>query len=201
MALTADEVQMNRGAFLMIHNAHALCVGDRDDMTHMADVLRQVDKNIVNDYASKTGIDPDEIQDMMNEETWLDCDDCLNKGFIDRISEDQKAENRFDLSIYAKAPEALRTKSKPVVIQSSAERERCLRTIESRWASPRSASVPSSRLQFFSGGVYVMGMRDAQEVLPGNLRSLMAKESCFLDPAGINVRVGGPDKCVGASGR
>ena len=131
VALSASKVEMNRGAFLMIHNAQALCIGDCNDMTALADTLNKVDKSIVADYAAKTGIDPDEIQAMMNQETWLDCDDALAKGFCDCISEDKKAENKFDLSVYAKVPEQLRAqKSDPGPVYDHAKMERRLKLVE-----------------------------------------------------------------------
>ncbi len=124
VALSAKEVEMSRGAFLMIHDAHAICMGDCNEMRAMADTLDKVDKSIAADYMAKTGIDRKQIQAMMDEETWLDCDDALKKGFIDRVFEGQKTENRFDLSVYGKVPKILRS------TYNHEDRERRLKLIE-----------------------------------------------------------------------
>jgi ATP-dependent Clp protease, protease subunit len=151
-----DEVRMNRGAFLMIHNSHTLCFGDRDDMSHMAGVLRQVDDSIAHDYASKTGIDPDDCRGMMDDETWLDCDDAMDKGFIDKIEEGETAENKFDLSIYAKVPDRLKSAAarSSTAILDQAERERRVQVIESRFQS--SSTALSNHHGLFNGGTDVL---------------------------------------------
>ncbi|MBX4420584.1 ATP-dependent Clp protease proteolytic subunit, partial [Mycobacterium tuberculosis] len=50
IAMAADEVQIARAGFLMIHNAWTIGVGDRNDMREVADFLEQVDGTIADIY-------------------------------------------------------------------------------------------------------------------------------------------------------
>ncbi|MBX4377554.1 Clp protease ClpP, partial [Mycobacterium tuberculosis] len=54
IAMAADEVQIARAGFLMIHNAWTIGVGDRNDMREVADFLEQVDGTIADIYHVKS---------------------------------------------------------------------------------------------------------------------------------------------------
>lgn len=108
VALACDEVEMSDGAFFMIHCAMGFAFGDKSDMRETADLLEKVEGAIVNDYTTKTGKDSAEIIAMMEEETWMDANEALANGFVDRIAQPkEKPSNTWNLAAYAKAPAAL----------------------------------------------------------------------------------------------
>lgn len=108
IALACDEVEMSDGAFFMIHCAMGFAFGDKSDMRETADLLEKVEGAIVNDYTTKTGKDSAEIIAMMEEETWMDANEALENGFVDRIAKPkEKPANTWNLAAYAKAPAAL----------------------------------------------------------------------------------------------
>lgn len=85
IALAADEVSMSDGAFLMIHNAWGVVIGNRHDLLEMALTLEKIDKSIVQDYEHRTGQPTRVLQDWMDKESWFTAQEALDAGFIDRI--------------------------------------------------------------------------------------------------------------------
>src|SRR5690554_5973223 len=85
IALAADEVSMSDGAFLMIHNAWGVVIGNRHDLLEMALTLEKIDKSIIQDYEHRTGQPTRVLQDWMDKETWFTAQEALDAGFTDRI--------------------------------------------------------------------------------------------------------------------
>ena len=106
----ADEVQMAENAFVMIHEPWSIVMGNAEGMRHEADLLDKVRDTIAKTYMNKSGKDRDEINAMMNAETWLNAQEALEAGFIDSIYDEklEKAEvTLFDLSVFNRVPEQL----------------------------------------------------------------------------------------------
>lgn len=108
IAAAADEVEMTKGAFLMVHNAWTLVMGNRHDLTDVAAMLAKVDASIADDYATKTGSDLETIQGWMDAETWFTAQEALDVGLADRIAEKaEAAKNTWNLAALANVPDAL----------------------------------------------------------------------------------------------
>lgn len=90
IAMAGDTVKMSPVALLMIHNASTCTSGDYHDMQHTAYVLQTVNTAIMQAYIAKTGKTEDELRDMMDRETWLTANQCLENGFADEIIKDEK---------------------------------------------------------------------------------------------------------------
>lgn len=91
IAMAGDKVKISKIGFLMIHNAWAVVMGNKNDLRLAADTLEQFDKAIIVAYSSKTGIDEKKISKMMDSETWLGADDAIEHGFADEMIEAKKA--------------------------------------------------------------------------------------------------------------
>lgn len=85
VAMAGDVIKMSPTAQMMIHNVSTFTAGDKNDMTHEAEVLSGCDKTIANAYRLKTGLSEDELLALMDDETWLTAQDAKEKGFIDEI--------------------------------------------------------------------------------------------------------------------
>lgn len=85
IAMAGDEVLIGDGAFLMIHNAWALAVGNRHDMRATADQLEPFDAAMADVYAARTGLERDEVARMMDKETWLSSSQAIEDGFADGL--------------------------------------------------------------------------------------------------------------------
>lgn len=105
VALAASTVKMSDGAFIMIHKAWSVALGNSEDMLSMAGLLEKVDETLVSTYAERTGNDESQIRDWMSAETWFTAQEAVDNGFADEIVKSKiKAGNSWDLSAYAKAP-------------------------------------------------------------------------------------------------
>lgn len=89
IAMAGDTVRMSPVSLLMIHNASTRAAGDYRDMQHTAEVLQTVNAAIMQAYIAKTGKTEDELKVMMDKETWLTANQCLEYGFADEIIQDE----------------------------------------------------------------------------------------------------------------
>jgi len=108
--LAADEVHINDGAFIMIHEAWTVCCGNADDFVKEAALLEKIDGEIAGFYATRTGKTEGEIREYLSDETWFTATEALEFGLVDKIierKEKSEAQNLFDLSVYGKVPEQL----------------------------------------------------------------------------------------------
>lgn len=90
IAMAGDVVKMSPVAMLMIHNASTSASGDYREMQHTAEVLQTVNSAIMEAYSRKTGRTYDELRDMMDHETWMNANKCIETGFADEIISDEK---------------------------------------------------------------------------------------------------------------
>jgi ATP-dependent protease ClpP protease subunit len=85
IAMAGDEVQIGRGAFLMIHNCWVYAMGNRHDLAQIATDMEPFDKAMNDIYGARTGLDAVTIDTMMNAETYIGGSDAVEKGFADRL--------------------------------------------------------------------------------------------------------------------
>lgn len=81
IAMAGDEILMGDGSFLMIHNAWAVAVGNRHDMTDTAAVLAPFDAAMAALYAHRSGITESEAAMLMDRETWIGAQQAVDDGF------------------------------------------------------------------------------------------------------------------------
>lgn len=104
VACGADSVVMPRNALYMIHNP-AVCMWETADsaaLSKMAATLDKVKDTVVNVYSAKCGdkVSADEVASLMDDETWMDADEALEKGFIDEVDDYAvKTEMKSDMVI------------------------------------------------------------------------------------------------------
>tara|TARA_R100000654_G_scaffold2638_1_gene9714 strand:+ start:958 stop:1989 length:1032 start_codon:yes stop_codon:yes gene_type:complete len=98
IALAADEVIMAENSLFMIHNAWGGAMGEAEDMRKTASVLEKISGEIASIYKRKTRLSLDRIQDMMDEETWLNAEEAFELGFVDTISDSIKVAAKYDVS-------------------------------------------------------------------------------------------------------
>lgn len=85
IAMAGDEVQIGRGAFLMIHNCWVYAMGNRHDLQQIAADMVPFDKAMNDIYGARAGLDAATIDAMMNAETYIGGSDAVEKGFADRL--------------------------------------------------------------------------------------------------------------------
>lgn len=106
IAMAGDTIQIARAGFIMIHNAWALVVGNRHDMTETAAMLEEVDAAMVEVYAARSGMEPRELARMMDREAMVSGSSAVEKGLADSLlPADQISESK---SAPAKAAHGVR---------------------------------------------------------------------------------------------
>lgn len=85
IAMAGDDVQIGRGAFLMIHNCWVYAMGNRHDLAQIAADMEPFDKAMGDIYSARTGLSKEEVATMMDGETYIGGSDAVEKGFADRL--------------------------------------------------------------------------------------------------------------------
>lgn len=85
IAQAGDEIRMNRGAQMMIHDASGFCYGNASDMTAMASLLDMVSGTLAGIYAACTGTDAETWRAAMREETWYTAEAAVEAGLADEL--------------------------------------------------------------------------------------------------------------------
>lgn len=83
IAMAADEIQIARAGFFMIHNAWTGVWGNRNEMREAADFLEQIDETIADIYSIRTGQTIDELKTQMDKESWINGKNSVEQGFAD----------------------------------------------------------------------------------------------------------------------
>lgn len=113
VAMAGDEVLMGVGTFLMIHNPWVIAVGDAAELRAAADMVEKVEETLAGIYADRNGMPVDEVRVLMAAETWFTADGAVEAGFANSVETGTSSDSsgpsvRFDLSVFAHAPDDLR---------------------------------------------------------------------------------------------
>ncbi|HDU8664576.1 head maturation protease, ClpP-related [Serratia proteamaculans] len=85
IAMAGDEIQIGRGAFLMIHNCWVVAIGNRHDFSAMVEYLEPFDNAMADIYSARSGLDSDSVKQMMDGETYIGGSDAIEKGLADGL--------------------------------------------------------------------------------------------------------------------
>lgn len=85
VAMAGDEVLMSPVAYMMIHNPWSMAAGNSADHRKEADVLDEITEGLLAAYTTKTGRNRDEIAAMLDAETYMSAQKCVDLGFADGI--------------------------------------------------------------------------------------------------------------------
>lgn len=99
IAMAADEVQIARAGFIMIHNTWVVAKGDRHALRDVADWLEPFDVTATDIYAARTGLHENEIGRMLDRETWIGGAEAVEKGFADSLLSADEIESKTNNSM------------------------------------------------------------------------------------------------------
>lgn len=94
----ADEVIMNVGTSLMIHEASTFAWGNKQDIQKTLNALETIDDSILAIYSDKTGQSADQLREWMNEEKWFTADEAVEFGFANSIKRSESEEEPKDIT-------------------------------------------------------------------------------------------------------
>ena len=101
VAMAGDEIIMSPGAMMMIHNPWSMGVGSSDELRKAADTLDKIKDAILPIYADRTGLDEDEVQALMDAETWMSAEKAVELGFADVVQKATKAKESEGVNLMA----------------------------------------------------------------------------------------------------
>lgn len=99
IAMAADEVQIARAGFIMIHNTWVVGAGDRHALRDIADWLEPFDMTAIDIYSARTGLNEKDLGGMLDRETWIGGADAVDKGFADSLLSADEIESRAAQSL------------------------------------------------------------------------------------------------------
>jgi len=83
LVCAADKALASDTCIFMIHNTTVGASGDYKEMQNCADMLKEYNEGIINAYVRKTGKSREELQEMMDKETYMSAKKAIEHGFID----------------------------------------------------------------------------------------------------------------------
>ncbi|MCK2183514.1 head maturation protease, ClpP-related [Halomonas getboli] len=105
IAMAGDEISIGRAAFLMVHNAWVLAIGNRLELREIADWLEPFDAAAVDIYQARTGIAQDTIVAQLDAETWIGGRQAVDAGWADTFLDADQVEEGAQPSQRAAAKE------------------------------------------------------------------------------------------------
>lgn len=89
IAMAADTIVMPKNALMMIHNMWMGVVGNASELRKAADDLDIINEAGRNAYLTKAGdkLTADKLAQMMEDETWLTAEQCIELGLADEYAE------------------------------------------------------------------------------------------------------------------
>lgn len=83
--MAGDERMMGRASLLMIHNAWTSATGNAAQLREEADNLDKISHAAANAYRSRVNIPEDELQKLLDNESWIEPEEAVSMGFATAI--------------------------------------------------------------------------------------------------------------------
>lgn len=93
IAMAGDTITMRSGSMMMVHMPWTLSQGNAEEMRRTADTLEKTGDSIVDIYSERTGISPDDIRNIMNDETWLSAEEAVEQGWATKLDKKEAVMN------------------------------------------------------------------------------------------------------------
>jgi len=77
IAMAGDEIIMDPGSMMMIHNAWGMVIGNRHDLADTIPVLEKIDGSMSKLYQARTGLDAGVVDAMMDDETFMTAEEAV----------------------------------------------------------------------------------------------------------------------------
>jgi hypothetical protein len=116
--MAGDVRRMAKNGMVMIHNPTGqVNSGDSKEMRKVADVLDSLRDQIVDIYQDRTEMSNEQLNRMMEKESWLDSKEAKEKGFITNIEKGLKAVACKELDRFSFSDRAERRNRKKIAVK------------------------------------------------------------------------------------
>jgi len=96
IAMAADELIMNTGSMLMIHEASTWTWGTKHDVRKTLNALEGIDKSIADIYMTRFQGERSEIDTMISNETWFTASEAVEVGLADKVNDVVEEDDDLD---------------------------------------------------------------------------------------------------------
>lgn len=108
VTMAGNRIVMAESSWIMIHNPMAMAMGTATEMRETADLLDQHETTLRKIYTDRTGLTDEEVDEMMEAETWMNGEDAKAKGFADEVTENMRvAASAVNLEWFHAVPDEL----------------------------------------------------------------------------------------------
>lgn len=113
IAMAAEKVIMPRNTAMMIHNAAWWEYGNPAQLRKSADDLEVINKAAIESYTMHAGdkLPEDKLQQMLDAETWLTAEECVEYGLADEFADNEVSEENALTMFNSMAQAAMKTPS------------------------------------------------------------------------------------------
>lgn len=171
IAMVGDTVIIPKNAMMMIHKPWGVSWGDANDMREYADLLDKLENVLIPAYVAKTGKTTEEITAMLEQETWLDGDECVEHGFADKVIEPVKAMASLTskrIEEFSSMPSAIKNQITPKNT-----------TKPTQQPQPNSSPEPQPSATYADEQIRLNGIKDLFAMFGGRHNELMI--TCLAD--------------------
>jgi ATP-dependent Clp protease protease subunit len=84
--LAGDRITMPENAMVMVHNPMGGLFGNADEHRELAAILDKVGENLQATYASRTGMTPEAVAELLSKDNFLTAAECLELGLVDEVT-------------------------------------------------------------------------------------------------------------------
>jgi ATP-dependent Clp protease protease subunit len=116
VVMAGDTIFMPKNAMMMIHNPWTWGIGNAAEFRKLAEDLDKIRESLIAAYEGHSALTRDEIIEIMDSETWLTADECLEYGFCDVVEKEKQMAASIDKTLlmrYKNTPGELLVKPKP----------------------------------------------------------------------------------------
>lgn len=86
VAMAGDHIRVASNALMMIHNPHAVAMGDSEEMRRTAELLDKVREQILDAYKRKSSMSRKKLSEAMDAETWYTGAEAVAAGLADEAT-------------------------------------------------------------------------------------------------------------------
>lgn len=102
VAMAGDTITMPANAMMMVHMPWTFAVGNAADFRKLADDLDKIGEAMVVTYEGRSALTHDEVVALLEAETWLTAQDCLDRGLCDEVEEAKEIAACWDSAALAR---------------------------------------------------------------------------------------------------
>jgi len=130
--MAGDERIMSASSMLMIHNAWMWAAGDANELRKEADDLEKINEASSNAYLEHINISKEQLQEMLDKETWLTAQEALDMGFCTTVVNDPAGKKAANQSARMKIVQLILERRDGVKEPRAALSEDMLKALEDR---------------------------------------------------------------------